>query len=280
MKNKGKKFNKNTLMLFFGVAIMLVFCIFAIFPKQIARYDLDQMFEPFLGCSRTHILGTNNIGRDIFTEMVFATQSTLVIGLLSAVIALGIGVTVGLLAGYVGGVARSVISGFIDFFLLIPLLPLAIVLASYLGAGQQNIILTIAILGWCGTARAVKGKTSALKNLPFVTALRNLGVGRGRILFGHILPNLREVILAKYIMSVASCILLEATLSFLGLGNVNNLTWGGMVNLAYKHGGLSMGAYNWFLAPGICIMLLVLAFYFINFYLENASKAVLQKGFL
>ena len=104
-----------------------------------------------------------------------------------------------------------------------------------------------------------------LKKMSFTEIMRGLGYSNALILFGHIMPNLREVVVAKYITSVASCILLESTLGFLGLGNVTDITWGGMINLAYKHGGFAMGAYNWFIAPGVCIMLLVLAFYMINY---------------
>ncbi len=281
-KVKNANVISSSLALVFGVLILGMFAIFAIFPNFIAPYGREQMFAPFLPCSIIHILGTNNLGRDIFTEIVYATGSTLSIGLLSALISLGLGATIGLLAGYVKGIVGEVVNGFINFFLLIPMLPLAIVIGAYLGAGQQNIILTIALLGWCGTARTVRAKTMKLKNMPFVQSLKEVGIGNFRIVFKHILPNLKEVILAKYIMSVSTCIMLEATLSFLGLGDISKVTWGSMINLAYKNGGFAMEAYNWFLAPGFCIMLTVLAFFCLNHFFETLKerKPVLGKSFL
>lgn len=259
-----------------GIAILIVFVVFALFPEGIAPHDPLEVFEPFLSPSADHPLGTNNLGRDIMSETVFATASTLRTGLIAALVSLFIGVAVGLLAGYLPRLGGEALNGVVNFFLLIPMLPLAIVLAAYLGAGWYNVVLTVALLGWCGTARAVRQRTLSLKNAPFVEAMRGLGYSRGRILALHILPNLKEVVTAKFITGVASCILLESTLGFLGLGDVTDITWGGMINLAYRHGGFSMGAYGWFLAPGACIMLLVLAFYLINYFLE--ARAEIVKG--
>lgn len=265
---------KGYIALVAGIIIMCVFAVFAIFPESVAPYNPETVFEPYQPCSSEHLLGTNNLGRDILSETIYAARSTLAVGLLAALISLVVGTVIGLLAGYLGSIAGEAVNGIINFFLLIPMLPLAIVLAAYLGAGWQNVVLTISLLGWCSTARAVRARTMQLKKMPFTEIMRGLGYSKARILFGHIMPNLREVVVAKYITSVASCILLESTLGFLGLGNVTDITWGGMINLAYKHGGFAMGAYNWFIAPGVCIMLLVLAFYMINYFLEKRADAV------
>lgn len=257
-----------------GLVILLTFVVFAVFPAQIAPHNPETVFEPFLAPCAEHPLGTNNIGRDIMSETIYAARSTLAVGLLAAVVSLVIGTLIGLAAGYLGSIAGEAVNGVVNFFLLIPMLPLAIVLAAYLGAGWHNVVLTVALLGWCGTARAVRQRTLQLKKMPFVEIMKGLGYSRTRILFGHILPNLREIVLAKFVTGVASCVLLEATLGFLGLGDVTDITWGGMINLAYRHGGFSSGAYNWFIAPGVCIMLLVLAFYLINYFIETRANAV------
>lgn len=269
---------KNAVMLCAGLCLLFIFVLFAIAPEAFAPYDPKESFEAFEGCSGAHILGTNNLGYDIFSELVYATRNTLVVGLAAAAISLCIGVFVGVLAGYAGGFLGEALNGIINFFLLVPMLPLAIVLAAYFGTGQTNIIVTIALLGWCGTARAVKAKTEAVKAMPFITAMKGLGYSRLRIVLRHILPNISDVALARYITSVASCILLEATLSFLGLGGGATVTWGVMINYAYKFGGLSRGAYNWLLAPGFCIMLLELAFYFVNRFFENRAATVRGGG--
>lgn len=265
-------------MLATGAALLLMFAIFAAAPSLVAPYNPKLSFEPFLSCSPQHILGTNNLGYDVFSELVYATRATLIVGLGAAVISLVIGVAMGLLSGYLSGVAGEALNGLINFFLLIPLLPVALIVAAYLGSGQLNIIIIISLLGWCGTARAVRAKTIKLKNMPFVEIMRGLNYSRSRILFFHILPNIADVALARYLSSVAGCILLEATLSFLGLGDASHVTWGLMINYAYKFGGLARGAYNWLLAPGICIMLLELAFYFINYFIESRLETVKSGG--
>lgn len=264
--------------LFIGACIIAVFVLFALAPSAIAPYDPTYSFENFLPCSPQHPLGTNNLGYDVFSQIVYATRTTLLIGFFSAFISLCIGTVIGMIAGYLDGVFSEAINGVINFFVLIPMLPLAIVLGAYLGGGELNLILVIALLGWCGTARAVRAKVMQIKTSPFIESARGLGYGKLRILFKHILPNVLDVALARYITSVASCILIEATLSFLGVGSVQNITWGIMINYAYKYGGLTRGAYNWLLSPGICIMLLEAAFYFINHFAEFRSHAVKDSG--
>jgi peptide/nickel transport system permease protein len=258
----------------FALAILLVFLGFSLFPGSIAPYSPKDMFRPWLPPSAEHLLGTNDIGYDIFSETVHAAFSTLSVGLAAAVISLIIGSGVGILAGYIRGWKGEALGGLINIFLLIPMLPMAIVVAAYLGPGTRNMILTITLLGWCPTARTVRARTLQLKQTSFVESLLILGIPRRRIMLRHILPNLSELILARYILSVANCMMTEAALSFIGLGDPVNVTWGSMVNLAYRNGGFSRGALNWFLAPGLCISLCVLAFYGINHYFEKRTSLV------
>jgi peptide/nickel transport system permease protein len=257
-----------------GLGIMLVFFAFALFPEAIAPYDPKDMSRPWLPPSAEHPLGANDMGYDIFSETVHAAFPTLTVGLAAAFISLLIGTGTGILAGYLRGWKGEALGGLINLFLLIPMLPMAIVVAAYLGPGTGNMILTIALLGWCPTARTVRVRTVQLKQTAFVESLLILGIPRRRIMLGHILPNLSEVILARYILSVASCMMTEASLSFIGLGDPIRVTWGSMVNLAYRNGGFSRGALNWFLAPGLCISLCVLAFYGVNYYFEKRGSQV------
>lgn len=268
----------SCIMLALGIAIIAVFVLFAVLPSAIAPYEPAYSFENFLPCSKLHLLGTNNLGYDVFSQIVYAARPTLVIGFFSAFISLCIGTLVGMMAGYLDGIFSEAVNGVINFFVLIPMLPLAIVLGAYFGGGELNMIVVIALLGWCGTARAVRAKVMQIKTSPFIESAKGLGYGRIRILFKHILPNVLDVALARYITSVASCILIEATLSFLGVGSIQNITWGIMINYAYKYGGLTRGAYNWLLSPGICIMLLELAFYFINHFAEVRAHSVKGAG--
>lgn len=257
-----------------GVAVFVMFAVFAIFGQKIAPYSPRKSFDKFLPCSGEHIFGTNNLGYDIFSQLIVATRSTLIIGVTSAVACLVIGVAIGLLAGYLGGVAGEAVNGFINFFLLIPMLPAAIVIAAYTSGGKMSIILTISLLCWCSTARAVRAKTMSVKNSDYVRSLKSLGYGRARILLRHTLPNVMDVALAKFMPSVASCIMVEATLSFLGMGSVTDVTWGVMIQNAFNYGGILLGKYNWIMAPGGAIMLMQLAIYMINQYIEFRRKIV------
>lgn len=257
-----------------GVAVFIMFAVFAIFGQKIAPYSPRESFDKFLPCSGEHIFGTNNLGYDIFSQLIVATRSTLIIGVTSAVACLVIGVAIGLLAGYLGGVAGEAVNGFINFFLLIPMLPAAIVIAAYTSGGKMSIILTISLLCWCSTARAVRAKTMSVKNSDYVRSLKSLGYGRARILLRHTLPNVMDVALAKFMPSVASCIMVEATLSFLGMGSITDVTWGVMIQNAFNYGGILLGKYNWIMAPGGAIMLMQLAIYMINQYIEFRRKIV------
>ena len=269
---------RNKALLVFGLVMMAVFIAFSLFPRAIAPYGAKEMFKAWQSPTAEHLLGTNDMGYDILSEIVYATSSTLIIGVSAAVISLVIGTAVGILAGYYSGWRGETARGVIQVFLLIPMLPMAIVIAAFCGASTGNIILTISLLGWCATARTVRTRTMQLKQTAFVESLMILGLSKTRIMFRHILPNLWEVILSRYIMSVARCMMLEASLSFIGLGDPTHVTWGRMVNLAYNRGGFTRGAYYWLVSPGICITLLVLAFYCINRYLDIKNDEVSGKG--
>lgn len=274
IKNYKARRITSAVVFFLGVAVFIMFAVFAIFGQKIAPYSPRESFDKFLPCSGEHIFGTNNLGYDIFSQLIVATRSTLIIGVTSAVACLVIGVAIGLLSGYLGGVAGEAVNGFINFFLLIPMLPAAIVIAAYTSGGKMSIILTISLLCWCSTARAVRAKTMSVKNSDYVRSLKSLGYGRARILLRHTLPNVMDVALAKFMPSVASCIMVEATLSFLGMGSVTDVTWGVMIQNAFNYGGILLGKYNWIMAPGGAIMLMQLAIYMINQYIEFRRKIV------
>jgi peptide/nickel transport system permease protein len=261
-----------------GAALLLVFTAFSLFPDQIAPYGVKEMFRPFLPVSKTHVLGTNDMGYDIFTELVQAARVTLSAGVIAAAASLVIGAAIGLLAGYLPGTPGEIAGGFINVFLLIPLLPAAIVAAAFLGPGTLKIALVIALLGWCPTARVVRARTAQLKQTAFVESLVILQIPKARILVKHILPNLSEILRARFILSVSNCMMTEAALSFIGLGDPSRVTWGGLVNFAYRNGGFARGALNWFLAPGLCVTLCSLAFTLVGRFFECRAEAVRGGG--
>jgi len=264
----------NKAFLFLGAGIILIFLVWAVFPDLFLHYDIKESFDPLQKPSAEHWLGTNDLGYDIYSELVKAAATTLTIGFVSAFISIVIGTIMGLLSGYISGVTGEILNGIINIFLLIPMLPLIVVFSAYFGADIKNIILIIALLGWCSTARAVRARVKQLKQMPFVESLIILGIQHRKIVFRHILPNITEVVSARYILTVAYCMLTEASVSFLGLGDPVRVTWGGMVSSAFRGGGFVRGLVYWYLAPGCCIMLCSLAFFLINQYLDNRTKTL------
>lgn len=265
---------RNKTILIIGAAILAVFSLAALVPELLAPYGLKEMFTPWLPPNWVHPLGTNDLGYDILTELIYAARPTLFVGIAAAGISLVLGTLIGLSAGYLKGIGGELAGGLIQIFMMLPMLPMSIVISAYLGSELRNIILIIALLGWSATARSVRARTMQLRSAGFVEALELLGIGKTRIMLRHVMPNLTELICSRYIMSVSRCIMLEATLSFMGMGDITKVSWGRMINLAYSRGAFTRGAFNWLLTPGICIALVVISFYCINAYFEGKSREV------
>ena len=194
------------------------------------------MFGPWLIPSAEHLLGTNALGYDIFTELVYGTRQTLLVGVSSSILTLLLGGVIGTLAagkGFLGGLSNGVI----NIFVLLPKL------VTFLGSSSRNLILLIAEFSWVGTARNVRAKVIHLNAQPFIENCMIQGYSRKHIILRHILPNLYDVLLSRFLLGVNSCIMMESTLSFLGLGDLYRPTWGTMVNFAYKRGAFLRGAY-------------------------------------
>ena len=256
----------------FGLLLLALFLLLAVFAPSIAPYDPWEPGRPFLTPSGTHPFGTNDIGQDIFSELIYSTRISLFVGFFAAFVSVAIGTLVGLFSGYLRGAADEVLMGTTDIVLIIPALPLMIILAAHTSPSIWNIIIVIGALWWTSTARVVRSRVLQLREMPFVEAARSLGAGDGYIVFKHILPNTLQVILAKFILAVAGAMLTEASLSFLGLGDPLQKSWGMMLNYAFSRGGFINGYWWWYLPPGICISLAVLSFVLIGFGLEEQDR--------
>lgn len=258
-----------------GLLILATFCGIALLADLLSPHLITSSHQPYMSPSWEHPLGTNDMGYDIFSELLHASRVSLIIGILAAFVSIIIGTMVGLLSGYYKGMTSEAITGVIDIFLLIPVLPVMVILAAYLGASIWNIIFVIAILGWCSTARVVRARVLQLREMPFVESLRALAIPGYRILVGHVLPNTSEVIAAKFVLAVAGAMLAEAALSFLGLGDPAMVSWGGMMHYAFKRGGFVNGMWYWYLPPGLCIAACAMGFLFLGLYFESrANKEV------
>ena len=251
------------LVLFVGVAIYSIFMDKSGLSKTaVTAESIAPCTFTTLPCApnSTHILGTDADGRSVLTLVIEGSRVSLLVGFTASIITMVIGALVGIVAGFLGRRTDTLLMRGTDFFLVIPWLPLAIVLAAILG---QSILVLIAIIGftsWPGTARLVRAQTLSVKEHSYVERSRALGATNGQVIARHILPNVMPVIFANTILTVAIAILSESSLSFLGLGDPRRVTWGTMIDAAFDAGAISIGAWWWLLSPSLSIVLVVLAF--------------------
>jgi peptide/nickel transport system permease protein len=205
-------------------------------------------------------LGTDNFGRSVMTQFIWGARISLLVGLAATVIAVVIGSVVGIVAGFFGGRIGGVLMRITEWFLVIPFLPLAIVLAAILGPSVENIILVIGITSWPQPARLIRAQVLTLRERDYVERSRALGASDWHLMTRHILPNVSPLILANTTLTVPVVILTEATLSFLGLGDPANASWGKMLDNAFEYGAVTLEAWWYFVPPGLGILLVALAF--------------------
>jgi peptide/nickel transport system permease protein len=247
-----------------GLAILLVFIAMALLAPVLASQDgldVTKVTAPALEPpSWQYPLGTDDLGRSVLTLVIWGSRVSLLVGLLAALISMVVGSILGIAAGYRGGLIDSALMRFTDWFLVIPWLALAIVLAAILGQSLFVIVMVIGLTSWPWTARLVRSQTLSIRERPYIERARGLGSGSVKLVMKHVLPNVLPVILAQTILSIAGAILSESTLSFIGLGDPLRPSWGAVLSNANEAGAPTLGAYWWIGAPGVCIVLVVLAF--------------------
>jgi peptide/nickel transport system permease protein len=222
-------------------------------------------------------LGTDADGRSVLTELIWGARISLLIGFTATLLCVVIGAVVGIVAGHYGKVTDNLLMRVTDWFLVVPFLPLAIVLAKTLGPSLGVIIFVIGITSWPGTARIIRAQAMAVETRPYLERSRALGAGHTHQMIRHVLPNVMPLLLANTILTVAGTILAETTLSFLGLGDPLRPSWGEMLNEAFFTGGGAAGNQIWLIAPGIAIILVVLSFTMVGHALESALDPKLRE---
>lgn len=262
-----------------GLLILLTLTTLAIFADPIAPYDpTERVALPFQPPSADHWLGTNDIGQDILSEIIFGTRISLTLGLSAATLAVLIGTTIGAIAGYGGGSLDALLMRLADLVLAAPFLPLMIVLAAYLGPSFTNIILVIGLLSWARTARVIRAQMLTLRERDYVQASRALGASHLRVLRRHLLPALVPLCIGEFVLIASNAILIEASLSFLGLGDPTAKSWGTILFYAQARSAFLTGTWRWWVVPpGLLITLTVLGFAFVGYSLEDRFNPRLRR---
>ncbi len=246
-----------------GFILFIIILITAIIGPYIVKYDPlsfgeteDRLRPP----DSRHLLGTDDLGRDILGALIAGSRVSLTVGLLATLISMVIGTLTGLVSGYAGGKTDILLMRITDIFLVLPWLPLMLVLAALIGSGIWNIIMVIGLTGWAGTARLVRAQTLTVKERQYIERVKSLGASQSYIIIHHILPNIFPIVFSNTVLITAASILSETTLSFLGMGDSTKPSWGMMLHFAFESGAANNRAYWYLIPPGLCVLLVVLSF--------------------
>ena len=263
-KEKCKNIIKQNKLAFFSLIMIILIILCAVFANVICRYNpyTQSLKDRLLAPSFAHPLGTDELGRDTLTRIIFGARISLTIGLIPTLISMFIGTILGLVAGYFGGKIDFVIMRFADIMLAFPSLLLAMVVMYTMGGGLINICIALSLVNWASTSRVVRSETLSLSKKEYVEAAKSMGVGNATIILRHILPNCIPTLVVLFTLSIPSAILSESSLSFLGVGaQPPTASWGLMVVSAKKY---LFTQPVMVLAPAIAIMTVVLAFNFLG----------------
>jgi peptide/nickel transport system permease protein len=260
-----------------GAIIVLIILLVALFAPYVATHDpAEQAAKRLLPPSVDHLMGTDELGRDVFSRVVFAARTSLYVGVLSVSLALVLGVTAGVLAGYIGGKFDNVLVGIMDIIFAFPTLVLAIVITGLLGPSLTNAMLAIGVVYSPTFARIARGSVLSVKAEPYLEAARVIGGRQSHIILRHVLPNILAPLIVLATLSLSLAILAEAGLSFLGLGTQPpDAAWGLMLSQGRKFMELSPGLA---IFPGLAIMITVLAFNFLGDGLRDALDPRLRES--
>lgn len=264
-----------------GLVILTVFVFVALAAPLLADAEGLKVTQATGGVleppSSEFWLGTDDNGRSVLTLLIWGSRVSLFVGVLATAISMVIGTLVGLASGHFKGWTSAVLYRFTEWWLVIPFLPLAIVLASVLGRSLVNIALVIGVTSWPGTAMLIRSQTLSIEARPFLERARVLGAGHWHQMTRHVLPNVMPMVFANTTITVAVAILTETTLSFLGLGDPLRVSWGSMLDQAFSAGAITTGAWWYILPPGIAVILVVLAFTMVGRALEEIFNPRLRE---
>lgn len=253
-----------------GALVFLIFIFAAVFAPLISPHDPMEMNHKKDGSlaylvppCKDFLLGTTNMGRDVFSQVIYGARVALLVGILAAILITFIGTNIGLISGYYKGKTDELLMRFVDVVYAIPLEPFVIVLVMVLGPAVSNIILGISLFLWRSPARVIRAQVLSLSERPFVKAAKVAGASDLRIMYLHIAPNLIPLCFLYGAFSLGWAIMAESAISFLGFGDPQFQSWGGILHMAFLSGAFRK-AWWWAAAPGICITFLILSAYLIS----------------
>ena len=264
-----------------GVLICGLFALAAIIGPFVAPYDpsAQHLIAAAAPPSHAHLLGTTSFGQDVLSQLLYGIRSTLVLGILTGLIATALSVSIGIAAGFLGGWRDEGLSLLSNVFLVLPALPLLVVLLAYIPQhGDTPTILVLGLLGWPWGARVIRAQTLSLRNRDFVAAARETGDSTFRLIFFEILPNEISLIAASFVGTVLYAIGTSVALAFLGLADLNSWSLGTMLYWAQNQSALQINAWWWFLPPGICVAALAAGLVLLNFGIDEIGNPRLREG--
>jgi peptide/nickel transport system permease protein len=264
-----------------GLVVLVLFVVIALAAPLLADRSGLEVTKATGGVleapSSSYWLGTDDNGRSVLTLLIWGSRISLFVGLMATLISMVIGTVVGLTSGYFGGFAGGTLFRLTEWFLAIPFLPLAIVLATVLGRSLLNIVIVIGVTSWPGTALLIRSQVLSIKERAYLERSRALGGGHRHLINRHVLPNVVPLVFANTTLCVAVAILSETTLSFLGLGDPTRVSWGSMLDDAYSVGAITTGSWWFFVPPGVCVVLVVLSFTLVGQALEAVLNPKLRE---
>ena len=257
--------------LIIGLSIVVFFLLAAIVGPLLAGDPETTSYDQLQGPSARHLLGTTNTGQDVLNQMLNGTRGSVFIGLLVGVLATTAAIVIGVVGGYLGGLADEGFSLLSNVFLVIPTLPLVILISDYTQShGVFAMGLVISLITWAGASRVLRAQTMSLRSRDYIDAARVSSEPAWRIVLFEVLPNLVPIIAAQFVFSILTGILLDAALSFLGLGGIGaGSSWGAMLYFAQNGSAFALGAWWWFIPPGLCIAVLGAGLSLINFSIDE-----------
>ncbi|WNG86162.1 dipeptide/oligopeptide/nickel ABC transporter permease/ATP-binding protein [Mycobacterium sp. ITM-2016-00317] len=261
-----------------GAVILGLLLIIAAAAPWLAPYDPgERVTRPFAVPSAAHWLGADDAGHDLLSLLIHSARVSLFVGVVAALVATVVGTVVGVLAGYLRGPVDTVLMRVVDVVLALPVLPLTIVIGVFAGPGLRTQIMVIAAVLWAGLARELRAQVLSLRERDYIQAERAMGAGAFYVLRRHIVPAIFPLVVPQFVLTIKTAILLEASLAFLGLGDISAASWGSMLSMAHERNAFLTDAWLWWvLPPGLAIAVTVLAFALLGNAIEERSRPVLR----